>query len=168
MIFPTLAQGVGSATCCREFSRPHGSSIASIMIEFGSEESSRHVSGAICHGRAAHGKSSHHGAKWTAEHSISIASAGEPIKKKRWITLFIKARRAATDGRDCCHCEAVPPVLRISVRTVMPYVYVNAALSLMFIAVWAMAGHILASERRDEGSRSANFRRSRLYWEPDE
>jgi hypothetical protein len=50
----------------------------------------------------------------------------------------------------------------------MPYVYVNAALSLMFIAVWAMAGHILASERRDEGSRSANFRRSRLYWEPDE
>lgn len=30
----------------------------------------------------------------------------------------------------------------------MPFEYVNTALSLMFVAVWAMVGQILASDRR--------------------
>jgi hypothetical protein len=43
--------------------------------------------------------------------------------------------------------------------------FVNAVLCLMFIAVWAMVGQILASDRREQGTRSANLRHTYLYWD---
>lgn len=45
--------------------------------------------------------------------------------------------------------EGLPEVSARQVRTIMPFEYVNTALSLMFIAVWAMVGQILASDRRN-------------------
>lgn len=66
------------------------------MIDFASEESSRRVSGAVCHGHPAHENSSRRDANRAAALSITTAAAFEPMEESA------NASRAITYRRDRC------------------------------------------------------------------